>query len=371
MRREPQHLIGASAPVSSHAASTAVCSASAALLSGDQHQRRRLHRRGQTPEIQRPRSRGEPRHTSPARAARQVATRTLKRNGGLQVRHQLADEGQNHAVFSLATCNLGNGARLMRMRLFSLALGLLLAATNPSGSQIGQNRTIDLCAQDGHKIEIGDLWEGKASVIPAGQVGDLVLTLRHTKKGSADSVLTFVRGDKVIYETTLADFEGPYGWLTSSQDTLHFAVSWKANATVSSTKLFTVEADGSVSEDAPLISKVEHRFESDAHRVCSDPAINLQAIKWIDADHLLLAANSWGSFTCHANFDEGFILEPTKHTIQRVLDGGKLINLPAVCTWNLVPAEILNESAPTSLPQSPLPRPAGSKSPARTPVASP
>ncbi len=257
------------------------------------------------------------------------------------------------------------------MRLLSLAVGLLLAVTHPSKSQIGTNRTIDLCAQDGHKIEIGDLWEGKASAIPAGQVGELVLTLRHTKKDSADSVLAFARADKIMYESTLADFEGAYGWLTTSQDTSHFAVSWKGNATVSSTKLFTVETNGNVSEDAPLVAKVEHRFEFDARRVCSEPGINLQAIKWIDADHLLLAANSWDSFTCHANFDEGFILEPAKHTIQRVLSGRELINLPAVCTWNLVPVEPPNKSGATSHPRSPLQRPAGSKSPARTPAASP
>ncbi len=72
------------------------------LVIRDKHERRRLSGLHEIGKIESPRSRGEPGHTSPARAAREMATHTLKDWRSFKVRDQLADERKNHAVSSLA-----------------------------------------------------------------------------------------------------------------------------------------------------------------------------------------------------------------------------------------------------------------------------
>lgn len=223
------------------------------------------------------------------------------------------------------------------MKTLVIAVGLCAAIKVAGATQSTPNRMIDLCAQDGYKVEIDDLWSGKSSIVSAGHVGDIDLRVRQVEKDSADDILAFSRHGKLIYQTPLEAFEGPYGWLTVSEDGKHFAFSWKSNATVSRTKIFAAETNGTISEDRALIAKLLVGFVADARHACSDPAVNLQAIKWIDRDHLLLAANSWSSLTCQTNFDEGFIVQPDKHLIEKRLSGKELINLPAVCTWNIVP----------------------------------
>ena len=224
------------------------------------------------------------------------------------------------------------------MKLRAYIAGLSLLTITPVLAQGRQHRMIDLCAQDGYKIEIFDLWMHHQTSVSAGRVGDLDMHLQSIKRDSADAILIFSREGKVVHQTTLKDFGGPYGWLTVSDDSKHFAVSWKSNATVSATKVFSVKSDGKLSEDGELIAKVQQQFLSDAHRACTDPAVNLQAIKWIDGEHLLLAANSWNSLASPINFYEGFILDPAKHLVQRRLTEHQLLNLPAVCTWNIVPS---------------------------------
>jgi len=80
-------------------------------------------------------------------------------------------------------------------------------------------------------------------------------------------------------------------------------------------------------------------FNIDAKRICKTPGANTTAIKWIDEDHLLLSINAWSSGFCYSNFTDGFILSLSKREIVRKLSERELINLPAVCTWNLVPVE--------------------------------
>ncbi len=82
----------------------------------DQHRRmrpmRRLRSAHKVRKVEGPRGRGQSGHTSPTRAARQMATCTLKGVGVLQVRHQLADEGKNHAVFYFTSCRALSSARV-------------------------------------------------------------------------------------------------------------------------------------------------------------------------------------------------------------------------------------------------------------------
>ena len=92
----------ASAPVSSQAARTAACSASAALLSATTTSAGRLRGADEVRKIEGAGGEGESGDTSAPRAAAQMATHTLEGFRMLQVREELADEGKNHAVFSLS-----------------------------------------------------------------------------------------------------------------------------------------------------------------------------------------------------------------------------------------------------------------------------
>ena len=95
-------------------------------------------------------------------------------------------------------------------------------------------------------------------------------------------------------------------------------------------------SDGGIIEDKALIQLAENKFVADAKRVCKNPGINTTAVKWLDDDHLLLAINAWSSGFCYSNFTEGFILSVSKHDIDKKISEQQLIDLPAVCTWNLV-----------------------------------
>jgi hypothetical protein len=85
------------------------------LVIGDEYERRSLGCAHKVGEVESSRGGGESGHTSPTRAARQMATCTLKGGGVLQVRHQFADEGKNHAVFILRlTCRKRYATRFWR-----------------------------------------------------------------------------------------------------------------------------------------------------------------------------------------------------------------------------------------------------------------
>jgi hypothetical protein len=134
------------------------------------------------------------------------------------------------------------------------------------------------------------------------------------------------------------DFEAALGWLTVSH-TEGFATTWKINASRAETQLFRVNSAGGIIEDTELVPRAEKTFTADSKRICKTPGINTTAIKWIDDDHLLLSINAWSSGICSSNFTEGFILSLSKREIEKKLSERELINLPAVCTWNLVPVE--------------------------------
>ena len=148
-----------------------------------------------------------------------------------------------------------------------------------------------------------------------------------------DARITYTSKGGVLVQTK-KDFDAAQGWLTVSSNG-SFAATWKENASSAETQLFHV-SDGKITDDSSLIALAEERFERDAKRVCKSPGVNTTAIKWIDGDHLLLSINAWASGFCYSNFTEGFILSMPQQRIERKLSERELIDLPAVCTWNLV-----------------------------------
>ena len=159
---------------------------------------------------------------------------------------------------------------------------------------------------------------------------------RHDSKGT-EAVIHFERGSHTLVQKQ-KDFEAAQGWLTVSRAG-SFATTWNENASSAETQLFLAVADGSIVEDKALIQLAEKEFAKDAKRVCKTLGINTTAIKWLDDDHLLLAIDAWSSGFCYSNFTEGFILSVSKRDIDKKLPEQELINLPAVCTWNLVPTK--------------------------------
>jgi hypothetical protein len=238
-------------------------------------------------------------------------------------------------------------ATLLRMRFAANALLLslctnILSARHPIMQQQTHARTIDLCAQDGTTFPPSNaiLYPGKAvpvAVLGLGEPTDIHLSLSFPSNGDDDGRLTFIRSGKALLTTTLEGFEGPYGWVPSGAKGRYIALSWGGNAYVRSTKLFEVAPDGAITENKVLIPRIERQFTTDAHRICRNPGLNTLAIKWIDDDHLLVSINAWASGFCSSNFTEGFILQMSNHSVERKLTEHALINLPAVCTWNLVP----------------------------------
>ena len=154
---------------------------------------------------------------------------------------------------------------------------------------------------------------------------------------STDATVSFSEGKRVLVQKQ-NDFEAAQGWLTVSPSGA-FATTWKVNASSAETRLFRVTSHGGIIEDTELIPLAEKTFTIDAKRICKAPGLNTTAIKWIDDDHLLLAINAWSPGFCSSNFTEGFILSLSKQEIDKKLSERELINLPAVCTWNIVPVK--------------------------------
>jgi hypothetical protein len=211
-----------------------------------------------------------------------------------------------------------------------LAVGLSLVST----SSTVPHRTIDRCAQDGLYFYAVD--DDPIKPITVERSGVTVRVERHDAE-SAEAVISFERDGRTLVQKQ-KDFEAAQGWLTvSSVGT--FATTWNENASSAMTQLFRIAPSGAIVEDKTLIQLAEHRFVTDAKRVCKTPGTNTTAIKWLDDDHLLIAINAWASGFCYSNFTEGFVLSTSKNEIDKKLTEQQLINLPYVCTWNLGPAK--------------------------------
>jgi hypothetical protein len=195
-------------------------------------------------------------------------------------------------------------------------------------------RSIDWCAQDGAYFYAMN--DDPAQPVQVERDG-VAIRIEHPDSKSTDATLSFSKGNRVLVQKQ-KDFEAALGWLTVSPSGT-FATTWKMNASSAETQLFRVTSSGEIIEDTELIPLAEKSFNLDAKRICKTPGANTTAIKWIDDDHLLLSINAWASGFCYSNFTEGFILSLSKREIERKLPERELINLPAVCTWNLVPVK--------------------------------
>ena len=211
-----------------------------------------------------------------------------------------------------------------------LSVWLLFATTPATQPQ----RMIDWCAQDGAYFYA--MSDDPARPVQVERDG-VAIRIEHPDPKSTDAKVSFSKGNHALIQKR-KDFEAALGWLTVSPSGA-FATTWKVNASSAETQLFRVTSNGGITEDTGLIPRAETRFVTDAKRVCKAPGINTTAIKWIDDDHLLLSINAWSSGFCFSNFTEGFVLSLSKREIEKTLSERELINLPAVCTWNLVPVE--------------------------------
>lgn len=198
----------------------------------------------------------------------------------------------------------------------------------PAGGQTPR-RMIERCAEDGFNFHVPE--DGKTAAIDWDGVG---VRIERGPKSSVGVVLSFTHeGHRLTQKQD--GFEAWRGWLVVSPSA--FAVTWNLNASVSYTQVFDLSSAGEITENTALVRRAEKEFVADAKRFCRDPGVNTIAIKWIDDDRLLLSINAWGSGTCYSNFTEGFILKVAASRIERKLTERELINLPAVCTWNVVP----------------------------------
>ncbi len=207
-----------------------------------------------------------------------------------------------------------------------LAFWLIVAATHA-------RRSIDWCAQDGAYFYA---MKDDPAHTPRVERDGVSIRIERPDSKSTDATVSFSKGRRVLVQNR-KDFEAAQGWLTVSESGA-FATTWKVNASSAETQLFRVTSDEIV-EDTELIPLAEKMFTSDAKRICRTPGVNTTAIKWMDDDHLLLSIDAWSSGFCSSNFTEGFILSLSKRKVDRKLSERELINLPAICTWNLVPVE--------------------------------
>lgn len=195
-------------------------------------------------------------------------------------------------------------------------------------------RSIDRCAQDGAYFYA--MSDDPAQPVQVERDG-VAIRIEHPDSKSADATVSFSKANRVLVQKH-KEFEAALGWLAVSPGGA-FATTWKVNASSAETQLFRIKSDGGITEDTELIPLAEETFYIDAKRICKTPGENTTAIKWIDDDHLLLSIDAWASGVCSSNFTEGFILSLSKRKIERKLSERELINLPAVCTWNLVPVK--------------------------------
>lgn len=193
-------------------------------------------------------------------------------------------------------------------------------------------RSIEWCAQDGAYFYATN--DNPAKPVQVERDG-VTIRIEYPDPKKTDATVTLSEGNHTLLQKH-ANFEAAQSWLTVSPSGA-FATTWKVNASNAETQLFRVMPDGTIIEDTELIPLAEKMFTKDAKRVCKAPGRNTTAIKWIDDDHLLLSINAWSSGFCYSNFTEGFILSMSRQQIDKKLSERELINMPAVCTWNLVP----------------------------------
>lgn len=213
-----------------------------------------------------------------------------------------------------------------------VALFFFPVLSMPVLAQSAPKRSIDRCAQDGTYFY--SLNDDPSTPVQVERDG-IKVRLEHPDPQKEDAVFTFSHSNHRLIQMQ-KNFEDGLGWLTTSKSGA-FATTWKFNASSARTQLYRTTPKGEIVEDVSLIPLAERTFRAHAKRKCSNPGSNVTAIKWIDDDHLLLSINAWSSLSCESNFTEGFILDIPAHNIQQELSERELINLPAVCTWNLVP----------------------------------
>jgi hypothetical protein len=214
-----------------------------------------------------------------------------------------------------------------------LAAVLLLQLSVLSTAQSVPKRMIDRCAQDGLYFYA----QSDDPKIPIQLERDgVTVRIDHPDPKGVNAVIAFSREGHTLIQKP-KDFEAAFGWVTVSENGA-FAATWNYNASASDAQLFLITSIGEIVEDTQLIASAGRQFMSDARRHCRNPGLNTQAIKWIDKDHLLISMNAWSSGLCYSNFTEGFVLDVPAQKIQRMLTDEQLINLPAVCTWNIVPS---------------------------------
>jgi hypothetical protein len=218
------------------------------------------------------------------------------------------------------------------MRSLALIIGLFAATTPCAIPQTPPHRMIDQCAQDG--LFFYSIDDDTSKPISVERDGVAIRIERPDPKG-VNAVVTFSREGHFLKQTE-KDFDTSLGWLAVSSSG-PFATTWKVNASSADTQLFELTPEGDIVEDTQLVQRAERIFKSAAKQHCRMPGTNTTAIRWIDKDHLLVSINAWASGFCYSNFTEGFILDIPAHTIQQQLTNRQLIDLPAVCTWNLVP----------------------------------
>ena len=176
VRRQPQHLrrIQRSGQLAG-AASTAACSASAALLSATTITQRALRRADEVGKIERPRRRGQSGHTSAPRASAQMAAYTLKGLRVFKVRKQLADEGKNHADLILVEVPCQSCGRL---EYYLAPAGKIACAAARFGGVRCVGRQILLEVDDEHFEKMG------RTRVPDGLLPLLAGCTRHSKKST-------------------------------------------------------------------------------------------------------------------------------------------------------------------------------------------
>lgn len=190
-------------------------------------------------------------------------------------------------------------------------------------------RMIDRCAQDGRYF-----WNPEKNETVTVDSDDVELGIRPILEKEGSVVLSFTHKGHTLIEKQ-DGFAAARGWLVVSPSA--FAVTWNLNASAAYVQLFDIAPSGEITENTSLVQAAERQFVADAKRFCRNPGVNTAAIKWIDDDRLLLSVDAWSSYSCQSNFTEGFILKVTENRIERKLTERELINLPAICTWNIVP----------------------------------
>jgi hypothetical protein len=218
------------------------------------------------------------------------------------------------------------------MRLLLLTLGLVFGATQAAVPQTPLRRMIDRCAQDGlYFYAVNDDVSQPVQVERDG----VKVQIEHPRPKGNDAVITFSRENHFLVQKQ-QDFEAAEGWLIASRSGA-FAATWNVSAYSASTQLFRMTSKRDIVEDTTLIPRAERMFTADARRFCINSGLNSTAIKWVDDDHLLLSIDARSFGFCGSDFTEGFILNVSSDTIERKLSERQLIDLPAVCTWNIVP----------------------------------